>query len=350
MTELKVLRPIIDKGIKVNTILLLLTLFSCNADTGNENTVKIKRLPNNPIISPAMSATIGDNINGPSLIRVPSWVEKPLGRYYLYFSHHKGKYIRLAYADQVSGPWTIYEPGALSLQDSGFPIKVDESRLTGTQRQRLQSIRDAGYGYTHIASPEVVVIPEKQEVRLYYHGMMETGEQATRAASSRDGLHFTSQPDVITRPYLRVFQWRGYFYGMAMPGIFYRSKDGLTDFEKGPDLFNPDMRHAGLMVRDETLFVFWTQVADAPERILLSSIDISSDWVDWKASEPIDVLRPEEKWEGAHLPVEASSRGAIEVPVNQLRDPEIFEEDNRTWLLYSVAGESGIAIAEIEQM
>ena len=33
--------------------------------------------------------------------------------------------------------------------------------------------------------------------------------------------------------------------------------------------------------------------------------------------------------------------------VNQLRDPAIFEEDGRIYLLYSVAGESGIAIAEL---
>jgi hypothetical protein len=33
--------------------------------------------------------------------------------------------------------------------------------------------------------------------------------------------------------------------------------------------------------------------------------------------------------------------------VNQLRDPAIFEEDGRTYLLYAVAGESGIAIAEL---
>ena len=41
----------------------------------------------------------GGNITGPTLIRAPSWVAKPLGKYYLYFAHHSGKYIRLAYAD-----------------------------------------------------------------------------------------------------------------------------------------------------------------------------------------------------------------------------------------------------------
>jgi hypothetical protein len=33
--------------------------------------------------------------------------------------------------------------------------------------------------------------------------------------------------------------------------------------------------------------------------------------------------------------------------VNQLRDPAIFEEDGRVFLLYAVAGEAGIAIAEV---
>ena len=54
---------------------------------------------------------MGSNINGPSLIRVPDWLPNPLGKYYLYFAHHKGEYIRLAYADDLSGPWTTYEAG-----------------------------------------------------------------------------------------------------------------------------------------------------------------------------------------------------------------------------------------------
>ena len=41
------------------------------------------------------------------------------------------------------------------------------------------------------------------------------------------------------------------------------------------------------------------------------------------------------------------STGAVNVPVNQLRDPAIFEEDGRVYLLYAVAGERGIALAEV---
>ena len=35
--------------------------------------------------------------------------------------------------------------------------------------------------------------------------------------------------------------------------------------------------------------------------------------------------------------------------VRQLRDPAIFREDRKTYLLYSVAGESGLAIAELHE-
>ncbi len=34
-------------------------------------------------------------------------------------------------------------------------------------------------------------------------------------------------------------------------------------------------------------------------------------------------------------------------PVRQMRDPGMYEEDGRTFLLYSIAGEAGIAAAEI---
>jgi hypothetical protein len=34
--------------------------------------------------------------------------------------------------------------------------------------------------------------------------------------------------------------------------------------------------------------------------------------------------------------------------VAELRDPAILEDEGRTWLFYSIAGESGLAAAEIE--
>lgn len=330
---------------------LLFPVNSRSIDLAHKVTVKVTRQAHNPIIKPGMHDRIGTNINGPSLIRVPQWVDDPLGRYYLYFSHHKGDHIRLAYADSLQGEWTVYGPGALSLEDSLFPVeKPSLKSFTKGQQKQFKAYRAAGFDflYAHIASPEIMIEPQNKEIRLYYHGMLETGVQATRVAVSHDGLNFKAQSQVITRPYLRMFRWDGQFYGMAMPGVFYRSSDGLTDFEEGPQLFNRNMRHFALLVRDDTLYVFWTQVGDAPERLLLSRIDLTGDWSNWKESEAEQVLRPEETWEGVDKPIQPSVRGAIEKPVNQLRDPALYQEDGKLWLLYSVAGEYGIAISTLE--
>jgi len=89
-------------------------------------------------------------------------------------------------------------------------------------------------------------------------------------------------------------------------------------------------------------------VGDIPERILLSTISLSVGWQAWKETEAIEVLRPERQWEGADAPLEPSVRSTAYGHVNQLRDPAVFVEDDHVYLLYSVAGESGIAIAEVE--
>ena len=67
-------------------------------------TVRATRLPRNPLITVETSASLRGNVNGPTVIGVPDWVERPLGRYYMYFANHMGEFIRLAYADAVTGP------------------------------------------------------------------------------------------------------------------------------------------------------------------------------------------------------------------------------------------------------
>ena len=294
--------------------------------------VRIERLLDRPIIRPDMDASMGSNIAGPSLIRVPDWVADPLGRYYLYFADHRGTYIRLAYADALTGPWTTHEPGALQLDQSHFPATCPPCSPEGS--------------YAHIASPDVHVDDAQRRIVMYVHGR-DVGRQATRAAVSTDGVHFEGRAEILGRPYFRAFRYDGFVYALAMPGVLYRSRDGLTGFEEGPALFNPDMRHSAVLRRGARLFVFWTARRDAPERIWLSTIDLTGDWMTWTETGPLEVLRPERAWEGANLPVEPSSGGSIDVPVNQLRDPAIYEEDGRVYLLYSVAGERGIGLAEV---
>ncbi len=318
--------------------------------------MRVERLVDHPIISPATDASIGRNIQGPSLIRVPNWLPDPLGRYYLYFADHKGGYIRLAYADALVGPWRVYVPGSLGLAESGFPVDPPavpagalEVMRKGYEKAGVKIPHDLELELTtpHIASPDVHVDHEGQRIVMYFHGLEAFAHQVTRVAISRDGLSFEARPQVLGKSYFRVIAHGGFVYALAMPGQVYRSRDGRVDFEKGPLLFNPHMRHSALKKRGDTLHVFWTQVGEAPERILCSTIDLSAPWQDWAQSGPIEVLRPERAWEGADAALEPSMRGVAPGHVNQLRDPAIFEEDGRTYLLYAVAGESGIAIAEL---
>jgi len=318
-------------------LLATLLLFVSGAAADDHVEVTVTRLFDGPIITQHMDDRMGANIQGPSLIKVPEWVENPLGNYYLYFADHRGTYIRLVYADQLSGPWMVYTPGTLQLEDSHFPTTCPPCSLAPGATGAL---------YAHIASPDVHVREDLQQIVMYVHGR-DSGRQVTRLAVSKDGIHFEGQPDVLGRPYFRVIHHQDYYYAMSMPGYLYRSRDGVSDFEPGPRFFTDDMRHSALLIRDNTLFVFWTQRRDAPERIYLATIDMTGDWNNWQTSEPMEVLRPRTDWEGADLPIEPSRGGHIDERVNQLRDPAIYEEDGEVFLLYSVAGESGIAVARI---
>jgi len=344
----------------------------------------VKRLPHNPIITATMDESLIRetakygyiNMNGPSVIRVPSWASNPLGKYYMYFAHHKGEFIRLAYAENIEGPWRIYQPGALDVKESLFTTE----RATGDTKTTIISMvlhlkptelwalirvgLDAGKAHEkrvaqgiggsdeltpHVASPDVIVDNNRQEIRLYYHGLLEDGTQMTRLAVSRDGIHFDPRPEILSPPYLRIIPYRDAYYGIAMPALLYRSQDGMSSFEvRAKPLAGSDTRHLAMLRKGNTLYVFWTRVGDAPERILCSTVDMTStDWNDWRFSEPVDILLPEMSWEGVDLPIEPSHRGEMTIPARQLRDPAIFVEGNRIYMFYSCAGEQAIAVAEI---
>ena len=324
------------KNVILNFMLFATALVFLGRGQGYSAEPAVRRFDENPIIRPEMlPGHDGGNINGPSLIRVPDWIKDPLGRYYLYFAHHGGKYIRLAYANDLAGPWKIYEPGTL---------KLDE----------------APGAKGHIASPDVIVDHDRQQIRMYFHGPAKASSgQKTFLALSKDGLTFEASDEILGIFYWRVFEWNRFWYGMAKGGKLYRSRDGLTNFEEGPNPFpgsdardeaynNAGPRHVAVHRAGDILWVYYTSIGDAPERIFRVSMKLAGDWNDWRVTEPVEVLRPEMDYEGASLPLQKSRAGAAKQPENALRDPAIFEDtDGKLYLLYSVAGESGIAIAQI---
>ncbi len=303
---------------------------------------RVERLGDAPILVPHMDGRMGANLAGPSLVRVPDWVPNPLGRYYLYFAHHNGEYIRLAYADHIEGPWRVHTPGSLQHVESHFPPQI------GPQPEGRVRAPGAVYPSPHIASPDVHTDERRRQFRMYYHGILEDWRQVTRVAVSADGLHFEAFEPILGTSYWRGFEHNGWYYGLTMPGIFQRSRDPLGPYEQGPTLFASNMRHSAVRVDGDTLTVLYTNVGEAPpEQILATTIDLRDDWMQWRIGEVSTVLAPERDYEGADLPLVPSIRGELSTRARQLRDPALFEEGGRLYLLYAVAGESGIALAEL---
>ena len=294
----------------------------------NKASFEVMRLSENPIITPDKNPGIGDNVNGPSLIKVPGWIPNPLGRYYLYFAHHNGKYIRLAYSQSLGGPYKVHGPGTLKLRQT---VCID-----------------------HIASPDIYVDMKKLEIRMYFHcPVKDKSGQHTFYAVSKDGLNFTANQEILGKSYFRIFQHDGYFYALALGGALYRSRTGLTMFQEGKNPFaqngETEIRHLAVKVNGSVLKVFYSRIGDKPERILISTIDMSVGWSRWRATSPVTILKPEKVYEGVDLPITASIGGAAQGRVRELRDPAIYHERDKTYLLYTVAGESGIAISEYKE-
>jgi hypothetical protein len=290
------------------------------------------------IVSPDMlSREDGGNINVPSMIHVPDWIERPLGRYYLYFSSHRGcRYIRLAYADALAGPWRILAGGTLKASQA--------STIDGS-----------------VSAPDVHVDHDRRQVRMYFNGRSATaGRTRALVAVSSDGLNFRAKPEAVADFYLRAFPHGGVWYALSKGGRLHRSPDGLTPYARGPDAFPRipgntrnynapgSVRHVAIDLRNDQADVYYSRIGDAPERILRSRIELVGDWRKWRAGPPQEVMQPEESWEGADLPIVPSRLGATNEPVHQLRDPEVFTDtDGSRYILYAVAGEQGIAMARL---
>tara|TARA_R100000027_G_scaffold18279_2_gene13134 strand:+ start:11688 stop:12812 length:1125 start_codon:yes stop_codon:yes gene_type:complete len=324
----------------------------------------------------------GSNINGPSVIRVPDWIPleeraDPSAVYYCYFGDHNGDYIRMAWSASIEGPYFLF--GMPSQGGGGTRGVLDLGEDDKIVFANGLEIRG------HISSPDVHVDHRKNRIVLYFHGPVYfngTGggglAQKTFVAFSSDGLNFNRQivPVALGLAYLRVFEYSGRTYGIAARGNLYTAPEG--DLYSPPESFDcskdywtlegesytdtpfqhdldgdPDgperLRHVGLRVDGDRLEVFHSRVGDAPERILLTTIDLAAGpTTEWEpAYPPSEVLWPELEWEGTGYQLSPST-GGPQRGVQQLRDPYIFEdEDGALFLFYSGAGEEGIGVASL---
>jgi len=230
----------------------------------------VKRLQDQPLVSD------GHNTNGPSVIKVPSWIginqrpfvikngKKVTANYYLYYSNHNGKFIHMAWSHRIdSGWWHKFNRPDLGLNVPETPGRGVLDLANGSQRIYLNSLRSIYLGKPdgrqgHIASPDVHVDHQYRRIVMYFHGngsgvafrqnskgkrIPYPANQNTYVATSVDGLNFNQPslggqvnhgilPICVGRAYLRVFDYRDQTYGL--------SRSALINFAPQNPLSLPD--------------------------------------------------------------------------------------------------------------
>lgn len=408
------------------------------------------------------------NINGPSLIRVPDWIAPehrthPDAVYYLYFAHHEGDSIRMAWASSLNGPWTLFNGGGTSQSnawgaagnytgpatpgngvldlriDTNDGSDNDEPHPTYSTLQEHITISSSAHVFTenHIASPDVYVDDVNQRIVMYFHGRVKVEDtiqgpydrrQPCYVSTSQYGLNFNAEADggetghgvqetVIGGGYMHSFQVGGRFFGISNGGrtwIAPATNDAgdpntLANADSEGGLWNPSgavytaghmqwteistannplaqmylndptrpqegttvdgvnitgtvetqFRHPAGYTRtdidptDTNVYMFYSTKFDKPEHIYLTIIDTdggSTDPADWSIlGDEMDLLVPQEEWEGGDLPLTRSKGGITNSYKRELRDPGVFrDKDGQLYVVYTGKGEGALGIAKVD--
>ncbi len=188
------------------------------------------------------NSTGGLNINGPSVIKLPDWlpIEERVdsaANYYLYFAHHGGRDIRMAWSSEVMGPYHIFNMG--SARDTN--VQGDKTPGSGVLDISLGNPNVAfPFPQTgHIASPDIHIDHINRRIIMFFHARNFRSDfsQNTFVATSRSGLNFNmpkyggeSGHGVVDQElgefYFRVFQINGAYLGKPVVSTFAFSNGG----------------------------------------------------------------------------------------------------------------------------
>ncbi|MBK1855168.1 hypothetical protein JO972_09385 [Verrucomicrobiaceae bacterium 5K15] len=332
----------------------------------------------------------------------------PTAVYYLYFADHSGNYIRMAWAANIEGPWTgfrmnentypdIGDRGVLSLGDDDEIDAGDGLMIDGHIASPDVLIDDTN---------QRIIMYFHGQVWFTSEGRSNSRSQRTISATSSDGLNFNMPSGGDSRAgqsghgvlsvnygesYFRIFEEGGRQYALTNTGDLYGAPvdssnvplDPLVPnasynhtsryWDQGPKPFTDETesrgwldwgndlgalrpRHFGVLKRDGLLYAFYTNKGEIGERVKISTFDFANlpsgselSFEDWHGVFPSqELLRPEENWEGANLPLSISGAGGADDPMHELRDPSVLEDnDGRTYLFYSGSGEKAIGVAQL---
>jgi hypothetical protein len=356
------------------------------------------RIGTSPIIDAALltghgyTAAEANNINGPTLWKIPGWIDvgdraDPTAVWYLYFAHHSGHFIRMAWAaDSILDDetvWTLYD---VSGDPAASPKGVFDLGPNNKHWMHFSTTEILG----HVASPEI--LDDGDRVLILPHGgaggsLMEEITQITFLLQSPYGLNFNGSAGyddeggipgyggINCQPcteYGRIFTVGGRKFAYTGFGELWRAPtsdiwaEGIYTWEKLTGNSNPlarfysragddltAVRHPFPFVRsgDPNVYLFWSCKYDAPESIFCTTIDTNSGSIDpstWRAVGKRLILTSELAWEGVGYEIRNSSPSDA-TEVHQLRDPHVVEDtsNNKIYLTYCGAGEEAIGLAEL---
>lgn len=320
----------------------------------------------------------GGSVNTPAPLRVRPWMAKNNPSL---FGHDV--FTIMYYSGHVSGS-TIK---LLTLEESNKGRRwKDPGVVLSFEPMPCQSVH----------SPSILASDKDELLIMYVHGHKcenlpdAKWGQPTLLYSSSDGVTWTRESFEVeggndlfyfTAPVRRRPPRRensqaedGHYYAMSRvyptarnPHAFLlRSKELGGPWQRGPELAR-GLRHFDLHPSDDEaetggFHVWFSMIGDAPERILLGSIDTTSeDWMDWKLLPGPRILAPERWYEHGRMPIQVSKEGAAAGNMlHQINKPRFLPDDDYRvdsaassdyvmsgFLFYVVQGEKGVAVARV---
>ena len=326
----------------------------------------VTRLTDTPLVAAGMFASAAlaglepdalANINGPFLLRMPDWAAEKQAAFHTYFGHHKGKSLRLAYANRLEGPWAMHPDPVIPLANSLFapedpaPDWVDA--LGGD------------YLYAQVASPDAHIDELNRRIVMYYYGLLRDSDQQTRLATSTDRLHFTPQAPLLGPPYFRARRLDAVIYLSMWEGRLGRMTswegpvelappihDGyhLPPHVSGHDSGQPgrQIRHDHIFAHDGRIYMTFSRIGDTPERCLHCEVVPADDWAAWRFGQVSDLLRLAPGWEGGDLTMRPSIMGTAWDRLHELHDPALITDNGQGFMAYCGGAESGLGIARLD--
>lgn len=280
---------------------------------------------------------MSDNINGPSCLRTPNFIKNPVGKYLLYFAHHTGEFIRIAYSEDIFTGWKILD-------------------------HKINNVSEEKEFHDHVASPDIYVDNIEKSVYMFFHSRIKgSRKQKTFLSKSNDGINFALVKGDLNLPfYFRHVTIETKTFAVTKGGNLYinmvnpiantwRALNNINTGKSNEEVMHNSsgsIRHASLIYYMKIFIAFYSRIGDSPERIYAAKIVENGKGL-WLMSNEFEITRPELNFEGANLDIEASVAGPSLHEENALRDPYVMQDGEDYFLFYACAGESGIAVGKL---